>query len=77
MLEPSGPTPQLAMALQKLATSDIIAARYEEGLAGLERALEVGRMCTFANERDAALLRGKVTGWHGLARAMQGDPRGD
>ncbi len=76
MLESLGPTPQLAIALQKLATSDIIAARYEDGLAGLDRALEVGRTCTFASERDAVLLRGKVTGWHGLARAMQGDREG-
>jgi tetratricopeptide (TPR) repeat protein len=76
MLEPLGPTPQLAIALQKRATSDIISARYEDGLAGLDRALDVGQACGFPSDRDARLFRGKVTGWRGLARAMQGDRAG-
>ena len=76
LLEPIGPTPQLAGILQKRAVDDIIDTRYEEGLAGLARALEIGRVCAFANERDAHLFRGKVTAWRGIARAMQGDLAG-
>ena len=76
MLEPLGPTPQLAIALQKRATADITGGRYAEGLAGLDRALQLGQGITFANERDALLFHGKVAGWRGMARAMLGDPSG-
>ena len=58
------------------ASSDIIATRYEDGLAGFNRALEVERACGIANERDALVFRGRVTGWRGITRAIQGDRSG-
>ena len=77
MLEPLGVTPQLATALRKLATKDVAASRFEEALAGFERARELGRDCTFANEREALRFRGTLMGWRGIARAVQGDRAGD
>ena len=76
LLEPIGPTPELATALRRQATREIVASRFEEGLAGLDRAEAVGRACRFGRERDAVVFRSTLTGWRGLTRIAMGDLAG-
>ena len=56
LLEPLGPTPELATALRRLATYDVVSSRFEEALVGLDRALVVGESCQFPSEREALLF---------------------
>ena len=76
LLEPLGPTPQLATALRRLATRDVTESRFDEALIGLERAAAVGRACVFADERHATIFDATLRGWRGLVRVAQGDPAG-
>ena len=76
MLEPLGATPELATALRRLATFDLVSSRFDDALVGLDRALAVGRACRFGSDHDAVLFRGTVGGWRGLARASLGDVAG-
>ena len=76
LLEPLGPTPELATALRRLATYDVVSSRFEEALIGLDRALVVGESCQFPSEREALLFRATVAGWRGIVRASMGDLAG-
>ena len=73
LLEPHGPTPELANVLRRLATVDVVEGRFEAGLTALDRARDVGSQARFATERDADRFRAAVTGWRGIARMMQGN----
>jgi class 3 adenylate cyclase/tetratricopeptide (TPR) repeat protein len=76
LLEPLGPTPELATALRRLATHDVVSSRFEEALVGLDRALVVGESSSFPGEREALLFRATIAGWRGLVRASMGDLAG-
>ncbi len=76
LLEPLGPTPELATILQRLATSDAVDSRFEEALVGLDRALAIGASSAYPNERDALIFRATIAGWRGIARASMGDVTG-
>ena len=71
------PRPSSRSRCSKLATKRHHRLALRGGLGGLRASAELGRDCTFANEREALLFRGKVMGWRGIARAMQGDRAGD
>ena len=76
LLEPLGPTPQLATALCRLATRDVVESRFEQALAGFERASAVAEACEFATERQALVFDATLQGWRGLARVAMGDLAG-
>ncbi len=76
LLEPLGPTPELATILQRLATSDAVESRFEEALVGLDRALAIGASSAYPSERDALVFRAKNNGWRGIVRASMGDVTG-
>ncbi len=75
LLEPLGPTPELAAALRRLATLDLN-EHPEDAMVGFQRALEIGQASSFATERDAVTFHAIASGWHGIATAVTGDLTG-
>ena len=76
LLEPLGPSPQLAEAIARIASGAALEGRAAEALAGLHRALEVAETAPFPREADQLGFRGGVLGFIGYSRTTLGETAG-
>ncbi|MEA2607378.1 MAG: hypothetical protein QOI00_2135, partial [Chloroflexota bacterium] len=76
LLEPLGPSPELAHALARVTAVQCIAGELEAAIRTSERTLEVARQVEFRRSGEAVFVEAYALGFGGMARAMHGDARG-
>jgi class 3 adenylate cyclase/tetratricopeptide (TPR) repeat protein len=76
LLEPLGPSPELAHALARVTAMQCVAGDLEAATTASGRALEVARQVEFRRPGDAAFVEAYALGFGGMARALRGDSRG-
>jgi class 3 adenylate cyclase/tetratricopeptide (TPR) repeat protein len=76
LLEPLGPSPELAHALARVAAMRCVAGELDDAIRTGERALEVARQVEFRRSGEAAFVEAYALGFSGMARATSGDARG-
>ena len=76
LLEPLGPSPELAHALARVTAMHGAAGELNVAITTSERALEVARQVEFRRSGDAAFVDAYALGFGGMARATNGDARG-
>jgi class 3 adenylate cyclase/tetratricopeptide (TPR) repeat protein len=76
LLEPLGPSPELADALGRVAANEVVRGNVRDSINEFERVLEMAAACKFPSEAEALGFRGTAIGFRGVARARLGDRAG-
>lgn len=76
LLEPLGPTPELAEAQARVAALQVIDGRWADGVAGLRGAIATAGAATFARDVDRTAFLGQVLGFVGFGQASMGEAEG-
>ena len=76
LLEPLGPSPELADALGRVAANEVVRGNLRDSVQKFDRVLEMAAACEFPSEAEALGFRGTAIGFRGVARARFGDLAG-